>query len=167
MAANYCGQIVGTRRRCASLPTNREQPSSRTLNPRRQRAAKRNEIDLVSPPLPPVPNHGRPYAFFMANLYNVSSCRPDFRHSPPPHHPFPFTIGSSFSYASFRNFIQVLTEVGYSALVCLGRESLGKKRANSDRRPGDITGTMRENRFSGRPAETERAEPHQPSRARE
>lgn len=33
-------------------------------------------------------------------------------------------------------------------------------------RPGDIiTGTVRENRFSGRPAETERAEPHQPSRA--
>lgn len=51
-------------------------------------------------------------------------------------------------------------------LVCRGRESLGKKkRPNGERRPGDITGTVRENRFSGRLAETERAEPHQSSRA--
>lgn len=45
-AGNYYGQIVGTH--CASLLTNRV--SSRTLNPAaavRQRAVKRNEIDLV------------------------------------------------------------------------------------------------------------------------
>lgn len=43
LRGNYCGQIVGTH--CASLLTNRV--SSRTLNPRRQRAVKRDEIDLV------------------------------------------------------------------------------------------------------------------------
>lgn len=135
-AANYCGQIVGTRRRCASLPTNREQPSSsRTLNPRRQRAAKRNEIDLVSTPLPPAHRRTR----FSWRIYAImsrvlSTGFSSFPRSPPPHLPSWVRVFlARVSEISSKYYSSTHTSITYRrrpcAFVCRGREeSLGKKK---------------------------------------